>query len=286
MNIDRQFIESVVNSFHTEISARNNLCQVARSELTVEFYKKHVYQELYALRYIPAYYFEYCVLVDELKKRLSKNRGELNIISFGCGLSPDYYAFRDNLPSGSFRYTGFDSVQWSSQKHMPPVGNDHKFIFENIANIQFNDISHGDVFVFPKSIGDIKRGGVKILEHIGNTISKSEKQKIYFLNSYITRGRNSPIDIAAFKIIHNKLSSTGFETDDKVDKTYYMHDGKTIDKAIGLRAIDIDFLYPEKRIECDAMDESDQECRSCPVPMSPIFTNGYMAYQIMEYKKS
>ncbi|MBT9520903.1 MAG: hypothetical protein IV101_08390 [Dechloromonas sp.] len=285
MNINQNFIEDVVSSFHAAICARGNLCQVSKSELTVEFYKKHVYQELYALRYVPAYYFEYCVLVDELKKRIGKNFGFLNIKSFGCGLSQDYYALRDNLPDNSFEYIGFDSVKWSSQKYMPPTGNNHKFIFKNVGNLVKEDIDNTDVFIFPKSIGDIKNGGIEIINNISKLISNSKNDRIFFLNSFITRGRNSPLDLAAFKIIHKSLLAAGFKTKDNVDKTFYKHDGITTGKSIGLRAINSGFLYPDKRIGCEELDESDNECRSCPVPMSPIFTNGYMAYQIMEYSR-
>lgn len=193
MKINRSLISEIVDNFFDAINSREDLCKISRSEHTLEFYKQHAYQELYALRFLPAYYFEYCVLAEKLYGRVRQNYSHLNIASFGCGLSPDYYALRDNLHKVTFSYTGFDAVQWSSQKHMPAVGSNHQFVFKSVQNITAHELSNIDVFVFPKSIGDIRNSGENVIEALAQKIASTKKDKIFFLNSYVTRSFNKPI---------------------------------------------------------------------------------------------
>lgn len=284
MIVDRSFVKEVVDNFHTAITSREELCKIARSEHKLEFYKKKAYQELYALRFIPAYYFEYCVLADQLHDRVKKDYKGLNIASFGCGLSPDYYALRDNLDGIKFTYTGFDAIEWSSQSHMPKVDSNHQFIFQNVEKIEQKKIDKTDVFVFPKSIGDIRNSGDKVIETLANKIAATKKKRIFFLNSYVTRSFNKPIDLKDFEGIHIILLEAGFKCNDDPSKAFYRHDGVTENKPIGLRKINYEFVYPpNKEVTCDQEDKTDEICAMCIVPKSPIFTNQYMSFQILEY---
>ncbi|MFZ2161895.1 MAG: hypothetical protein WAW02_06720 [Sideroxyarcus sp.] len=286
MNINQAFIVEVVDNFYGVLSARKDLCKISRSEHTVEFYKKHAYQELYALRFIPAYYFEYCVLAEELYGHVKGNYTQLNIASFGCGLSPDYYALRDNLNEVKFTYRGYDAVEWSSQKHMPKTAKNHQFTFECVQKIKQDELENMDVFVFPKSIGDIRNSGDKVIETLADKIAATKKDKIFFLNSYVTRSLNKPIDLKDFGAIHSAMLMAGFKTTDDPNRTYYRHDGVTKDKPIGLRKIEYEFVYPPgKKITCDHKDDADEICNLCIVPKNPIFTNQYMSFQLLEYTK-
>lgn len=286
MQINRTFIDDVVSNFFDAIKSRNDLCKISQTEHTLEFYKKHAYQELYALRFIPAYYFEYCVLADKLYCRVKRDYKHLNIASFGCGLSPDYYALRDNLREIEFNYSGFDAVQWSSQKHMPKAGGDHQFIFRSAQNITSQELHDMDVFVFPKSIGDIRNSGDNVIETLAQKIASTPKNRIFFLNSYVTHSFNKPIDIKNFSAVHSALTKAGFNCDDDHSMTFFKHDGITKDKKIGLRKIDYEFVYPpNKDVTCGKFDSTDEICAECIVPKSPIFTNQFMSYQILEYVK-
>lgn len=286
MQIDRTFIYEVVNNFFNQIESRDDLCKISKTEHTLEFYKKPAYQELYALRFIPAYYFEYCVLADKLYSRVKRDYTHLNIASFGCGLSPDYYALKDNLREIKFNYSGFDAVEWRSQNHMPKVESNHQFIFKCVQNIRVQELHDMDVFVFPKSIGDIRDSGDDVIETLAQKIASTPKRRIFFLNSYVTHSFNKPIDVKDFSAIHSALTKAGFNCDDDHSITFFEHDGINIDKNIGLRKINNEFVYPpNKEVTCGEFDSTDEICAECIVPKSPIFTNQFMSFQILEYTK-
>lgn len=284
VNIDSGFVKEVVDSFHSTITSRADLCKTCKSEYTFDFYQKKAYQELYALRFLPAYYFEYCVLANDLYGRVKDRYRNLKIMSLGCGLSPDYFAFRDNLNGIAFEYIGYDAVEWTSQKYMPKPGPNYQFVFGNVAKIADDEMSQVDVFVFPKSIGDIERGAEGLVATLGKKIAKEGKDRIFFLNSYVTKDFDNPIDKEKFLAIHKALSAAGYSTNDNPNVSYYKHDGITKDKPIGLRKIHYDFVYPPDRsVSCDKKDASDDVCNECMVPKSPIFTNQYMSFSILEY---
>lgn len=288
MNINKDFIDQVVNSFHGELTARPDLCKTCQAEYSMNFYQRKAYQELYALRFLPAYYFEYCALARMLHERAKKyNYEHLKIISLGCGLSPDYYAFRDNLPPIEFTYYGYDAVEWTSRQHMPEVGDNHNFIFDNAENISENDLSDIDVFVFPKSIGDIENNSRGLIEKFGQKVAKTGKDRIFFLNSYVTKRFNAPADRNIFRTIHESLLDQGYQTSDNPENSYYLHPGDTTNKPIGLRKIHHNFVYPDgKSITCNKMQPSQDICNECMVPRKPILTNQYMSYSILEYIRS
>lgn len=284
MFVDQNFISDVVNNFHDVITARPDLCLAAKSELNLDAYKRKAFQELYALRYIPAYYFEYCVLANELNDRIANRNQPINVFSLGCGLSPDYYALRDNLDKCNFNYFGLDVVLWSSRQHMPAVGVNYSFIHKSVSNLNSNDICDADVFVFPKSIGDIRDSKEGALDVVANVISKTKKNSLFFLNSYITKEKNKPLDLAGFKVIHNALLAAGFTTSDDVDKTFYLNSKS---EKGALISINNGFVYPDgKRVSCSKQSVKDPDCKECPVPKSPIFTNQFMSFHLMEYVRS
>lgn len=286
MNIDRNFIEQVVDSFHDALTARDDLCKTCQAEYHIEFYKKKAYQELYALRFLPAYYFEYCVLAEELYNRVKDDYEHLKILSLGCGLSPDYYAFNDNLGSIGFTYVGYDAVEWTSQRYMPKTGNNHRFVFRNIEKISEEVIADIDVFVFPKSIGDIENGSNGLIAAFGDKVAAVGKDRVFFLNSYVTRGFDNPVDKSLFKTIHNSLLQAGYSTKDDPNDSFYRNDGQTKNTPIGLRKLHYEFIYPEGRsIACNRIDLREDVCKECMVPKRPILTNQYMSFAALEYRK-
>ena len=111
MHINTKFISDTTDSFYESLPKTKKMCKAATFEAKNNFYKKKIYQKIYALRYLPAYYFEYCLLAKELRSRLkNKNIKYVKVLSLGCGLSPDYYALKHNLRGIKFDYTGYDLV--------------------------------------------------------------------------------------------------------------------------------------------------------------------------------
>lgn len=277
MNINTRFIENVVNSFHRSLLKDGLLCEFSSVTPDNANYNNQTYQKLYALKYYPAYYFEYSCLAEELQHRLSHARkSNIDILSLGSGLYPDYFSLEHNL-SASFSYTGYDACNWPTTNLLPNTPRNINLINRSIDTLTTNDLSKYDVFIFPKSIGDIATSAdIKML---GDKIAQTSKKTIYFLNSFIIRENiNNNEQVSLFEKIHLSLINAGYTTTDDHKNTY--HQGK---ENTALWRINNGFVYPSNISLCDNKDE---ECpHHCNVCHSPILTNKYMGYQLLEYNK-
>jgi len=280
MILERTFIDSVVQSFHNSLRNDGKLCDISGVYPDINIYGDHRYQKLYALKYIPAYYFEYCVMADILNAR-ARDAGdkELNVVSLGCGLTPDYYALKHNL-SCQFEYHGYDAYNWTQRALMPSVGSNYRFYNTPVSVINSSDVSNADVFIFPKSIGDIFSSDETSIDHLADVISRTDKKRLYFLNSFVSDGkRKNRVHIGYFRKIHDELLKVGFLTNDDPDATF--HYGEL---GCGLNKIHRNFVYDTAFcIKCMVPGCTDT-CR-CNVNKTPILTNRFMDYQVMEYFK-
>lgn len=276
MIINSEFINETVNNFYDSFKNEENWCSVSGLNPNIDIYGNHKYQKLYALKYIPAYYFEYCILANKLNGRIKNKNHKIKVISMGCGLCPDYYALVHNLEC-EFEYHGYDAYEWSMRKFMPQVANDYNFYKKSLKNIKSEEIYDCDVFIFPKSIGDINDSNDKIIEHLANIISKINKNRIFFLNSYVSNENQNTSHVELFEQIHNKLLNSGFSTKDDYKKTFYKGDRV----GQGLKGIHIDFDYDSGCfISCV---DKNTSCTYCNVVKYPILTNKFMDYQLLEY---
>jgi hypothetical protein len=281
MNVERNFISDVVRSFYSSLKKDGKLCGISGVVPAVDVYGKHAYQKLYALKYIPAYYFEYCALAHDLDNRIhAYGYGHVKVVSFGCGLAPDYYALMHNLTC-NFEFHGYDAYQWKQRNLMPVTGFNFNFHNVCVSTLNVSDVCDADVFVFPKSIGDIYDSDSENISHLADIISKTTKRRIFFLNSFVcTDGQQNIIHIGYFKKIHDALLNAGFTTNDNRLNTHYQGD----EKGCGLNRVNRGFVYDANCfIKCD-----DPECKDkcrCNVIKSPILTNKFMDYQVMEYTR-
>ncbi|QMD24103.1 hypothetical protein HVZ46_05945 [Citrobacter freundii] len=278
MKIDRDFIHEIVNNFHGSIMLDGDLCDYSHFSPDNENYDDKIYQKIYALKYIPAYYFEYCVLAWELSERLMKNDiKNINISSFGCGLHPDYFALLHNLKNVKFDYHGYDTCQWTTRELLPP-SNDNLYLHTVSASaITQDSINKTDVFIFPKSLGDIAEN--IDIKDFSARISNSKKNRVFFLNSFITvdhKLNNHHTEI--FSLFHKEMLKKGFVTSDSNERTYYRGDHI----YQGLKGIDYSFDYPQNIQLCEDVEKYDCKCR---VVHNPVLTNSYMNYQILEYSR-
>ena len=277
MNIDQDFIRTTVHSFHRSLMRDGFLCDHSELSPLNGNYDDEVYQKIYALKYLPAYYFEYCILANTLLKRLNKNSiTDINIASMGCGLYPDYFALLHNLAGINFNYYGYDVCRWKTRQLLPQ-GKDNLYLASRSVNqISSKILGKFDVFIFPKSIKDIEQSSN--IQQLAQEIAKTKKDRLFFLNSYVNTSFDQPsVHVRIFEHIHNELTRRKFQTDDKHTITQYMGHAKR-----GLKAIDAHFDYPN---ECTALcKEKDDECQ-CKVGDYPILTNRYLDYQILEYSR-
>lgn len=279
MIIRTDFIHDIVNRFHDSVLEDGDLCKYAESTPENANYADITYQKIYALRYLPAYYFEYAILANLLNARLHKNRiNTVNIASMGCGLLPDYYALQHNLIDINFSYHGYDCCNWESRDLLPAANNNLHTYNASLSTLSTEQISKFDVIIFPKSIGDI--GENCNMRDIANSLSQSTKKRVFFLNSFITKNHDCNLQhVGLFEGIHNCLISKGFQTADNYKNTFYRGA-----KYLGLKAIDRNFDYPELTERCN-LPYDECQCSGCQVTYSPIFTNAYMNYQVLEYYK-
>lgn len=167
-------------------------------------YDNHLSDALYVKRYFSAYYTEHCVLANNLylaaRERGIKN---LNIASFGCGLFIDFFALNDNLREIDFSYSGYDLFGWGkmggfSQSFLPKQAFYYK---KSVLDLTQREINAFDVFVFPKSLSDIRNGfnsanGLDIkndncIKDFAEKIAATTKDRIFFLNSYVYSRRDN-----------------------------------------------------------------------------------------------
>ncbi|MBF0250109.1 MAG: hypothetical protein HQL35_05690, partial [Alphaproteobacteria bacterium] len=154
MVIQSNFIHDIVVNFRNALPTPPQLCEAKDDAYSMEDYANEEWQKVYALRLLPAYYFEYCDLAADLNRRAAGDCKSLNVASFGCGLCQDYHALSHNL-TVPFSYTGYDAVDWAARAYMPKTKNNFRFINRGVEGLTTSDVQAMDVFFFPKSLTDI-----------------------------------------------------------------------------------------------------------------------------------
>lgn len=125
-----------------------------------------------------------------------------------------------------------------------------------------------------------------MVDILADKIAATDKDRVFFLNSFVTKEyKLNDAHVNLFRIIDERLisSEVGFTSKDNVDKTFYRSSDKDKVKE-GLRAIDSNFVYPDEfKNICDSGDC--KHSNECAVTRSPILTNQFMDYQIIEYSR-
>lgn len=281
MNIDKDFIHQLVYRFHNSIVDDGELCDYANTTPENGIYDDIIYQKIYALRYLPAYYFEYCILAERLKNRLiNNNHNDINIASFACGLYPDYFALQHNLHNVKFKYSGYDVSNWNTREYLPEDYGNISLYTMSVDSISQREINNFDAFIFPKSLGDIATNAD--ISSLAQKISSTTKDNIYFLNSFISSGHMSNHQhISYFREFNQLLLDNDFTCKDDYKETYFNFNGLSEKKTQGLKGINVNFDYPG-----DILPLCDIECtKPCNANKYPVLTNQFMDYQILEYTR-
>lgn len=263
MQVDSQFIDQVTTSFSNAFRLDyNTWCSLAGATPINMHYGTQAYQKLYALKYIPAYYFEYCYLAELFHKRINGKLTEITIASLGCGLAPDYYALRDNLHNINMNYVGFEPADWHTRTFMPPLGGNATLYKLGVGMLHQELINSMDAFIFPKSIGDINNSDPNGLKNLAALISNSPKKNIFLLNSYVTKNHTQSPDLKIFlSVVHAALIQQGFQCKDSPNTTFSC--GTTT--TCGLSALNINFQYPSRNYVQCAKRQAVPQCDQCNV---------------------
>ncbi|MDG2632745.1 hypothetical protein P7M35_23185 [Vibrio parahaemolyticus] len=276
INIHPEFLNELVKNFAKNLTNDDALCNLSGFTPENANYSNLEYQKLYALKYLPAYYFEYSVLAKNLNDRLKQLKlDKVKVLSLGCGLIPDYYALEHNLSCVEFEYYGVDACKWEARAYLPSYNSEKVNLYtDTVDKLTSKHVSAFDVIVFPKSIGDIDSNAN--LNNLAAEIAKTTKNKLYFLNSFVSYSVQNKEHIKLFEKIHDKLLGAGFTTSDKHRSSFYF--GSRL--GIGLKGINYNFNY-----HSDGFELCEEDCDGCSVIKSPILTNHYMDFQILEYSR-
>ena len=178
------FLESVFADFSSSIKNMDRLCSLK----TLSFlnsntpdYSNRVIQQLYLLRYAPAYISEYEAFYEALID-LEGSPSFLRIFSIGSGSGLDYYgAYRaikkKGLPSDFLYYSGIDVIDWYYRTTL----DNHRYYFykQDVTRLHYLPDRFINVLFFPKSISEFSNESFsKLLEVISNTAFCNEQINI------------------------------------------------------------------------------------------------------------
>jgi len=145
-------------------------------------YSKPEIQQLYLLKYFPAYLIEYYDIYNEIIK-LEFLSTPFHILSIGTGCGIDYwgleFALRNyEMNSADYAYyTGIDKVNWRYREKFE--NKDCSYINQDITRWEKLDRDNYDIIIFPKSIGEFsQRDFQKLLSIMKHSNFKSPKMII------------------------------------------------------------------------------------------------------------
>ena len=294
----RDFIEAVLRKvlldFNQSAAQARGLC--ACKGLTYEAggspdYNDAMVQQLYMLRYFPAYLVEYYIMYESL---LETNHlpDNLNVLSIGCGCGLDlwglYFALkrRGRDCATTIKYTGVDLTPWQYRYNMdlPNV----RFIQQDITAWQTLDRNDYNVFVFPKCIGEFPP---EVFKKICNMFSHTSflQDRVCGLCSLMNIGINSDID--RYKQGARAMEEGhGFQVLDSVDEYWQC------EKDEGLRKVCSDFIYPNDVLKnvkdvfklCPRLIANGLSCEpDCEGQLnkSPILKTSFIKYQVLRFER-
>lgn len=162
-------MDTVFNDFREELSTMDKMCLLKTLGFEGDHlpdYEIPVIQQLYLLRYFPAYIVEYYRMYEKL---IDYNHigNVARVISIGTGCGIDYcaleYVLQDNETScaESVIYTGIDKVDWLYREHF----DNPDCAYYNMDLTEWTELDRDDynVICFPKSIGEFSESTFEYL---------------------------------------------------------------------------------------------------------------------------
>jgi hypothetical protein len=293
------FIEDKMNDifedFKSEVECLESCCMLKKLRFNngnIPDYSIQIIQQLYLLRYFPAYFIEY---YDIYRALLSKDFVDsYKVLSIGTGCGVDYYGLyfalkeRDASAVDDICYTGIDLIEWS---YRDTIGNDWTyFINEDITQWKSLDWDGYNIIIFPKSIGEFTDDDFSKLLNIFKNSDFTE-ERIFLVSSI--REQNDSIDTDRMEQIINVFEKEHSYhcLDDKSTYTYYREN-------VGLAKYFKEFNYPHYTLEyitslidkCKVYEENwfescEQNCATL-LNKYPILRTGHIKYQIKRLERN
>jgi hypothetical protein len=180
-------LSEIYNDFCKELDGLQKyceLCEVCFLQRRIPNYRSIIQQQLYLLRYLPAYLFEYFEALSYLVQPHFITQ-PAKIVSLGCGSGIDgaaaHFAFRE------YSYHGIDLVKWNYWPMVkPPV----------ITNASEFIPGDQNIFIFPKSLSEFSED---VVETLANNLPKTQAHKICIINS--RRNPDSPDGVKCRRLL-------------------------------------------------------------------------------------
>lgn len=253
------------------------------------YHDPHI-QQLYALRYLYAYAYEY----REMFRRLMETQplpGKLNLLSIGCGCGVDYWAVQeaqadhDRSSWHYVDYTGLDRAAWRrrfGKEYMNRIAGSATYLQEDAVRfLEENPVLRYSVILFPKSIGEFSDEGFTRIcqafsrarfQYAGENGVTQDSGKLHFLVSLRKVSEISPTDLQRCGQLIRAMEQNGFVLEDAEAAKVCTLDGE---RTIGQR--DPSFVYPAPIVEF-MQDLNDQKISYSPLLHSNYFCNRIMTF--------
>lgn len=204
------FLMKVYNDFLELIEERKCLCDLRAMTYAdpEEFpdYSDIFIQQLYLLRYYPAYLIEYWYIYTQVFREQASNIPlDIHLLSIGCGACIDYtsilYAMDDLQIRSSVHYYGYDKVEWSYKPDLST--SPYSFFKQDIFQLPTFPLNTYNIIIFPKSIGEFDKNRDILYNLFKNTRFSS---KTMILISSLREGRaciDNPIFSSIVDILIN-----------------------------------------------------------------------------------
>jgi len=279
------FMRTVFNDFQKNVN-KEVLCDL--KELSFKSghlpdYTKEINQQLYLLRYFPAYLTEYKYLYKKIVK--DTHLESINVLSIGCGSFIDFYGLIFAIKSFSVsssdipvKYTGIDVINWKYQDNFN--NQDVSFLCDSIENFKFKKPDDTNVIIFPKSLSELSDD---VLDSFVSNIlgTKFSSKRIYLISSIMNKMFTA--DEAKCKKVINAFQDIGYLCEN-------YEPPQEIIKKEAMLLFDHDFFYPDNVKEylntlsskCIKYIENNKYCQTdCEkLNRSPILKTDNISFQV------
>jgi hypothetical protein len=253
-------------------------------------YNDSLVQQLYMLRFFPAYLAEYYLMYRKMLRDGFLPQ-QLNVLSIGCGCGVDFrgleFAVRDSrkYADAQIDYTGVDIVDWEYQ--FSGSDNKSRVYHEDISQSSVLDYDDYNVLVFPKSIGEFPDA---VFDAICRMFENAEfaNDHIVLLCSLMDQG--GFYDSQRVERMASALQKHGFKCLDSADEYWHMPGSS------GLNNYCSGFDYPDGVLAtvkslanfCPTHNEQGGPCKSdCKSRLDrwPILTARYIKYALLRFER-
>lgn len=250
-------------------------------------------QQLYLLRYVFSYAFEYKSMFDTLFRR-EKFEDSIEVASIGCGNMIDYWGLVEALDEirnskCQIKYRGIDNIDWN-YKVEAREGDEVSFTKVNAATIfKKARALTSNVYIFPKSISEFSN---EEFQAVCEGFSKKEiqKDKVHILVSLRSDQGSMDRDMERSEKIITAMKQNGFITKDNATTFIYYKD-----KDSGIKKLDYKFEYPTEAIElltslnteCSTYVNNRENCTSDCKNLNrwPVLKAKNIRYQVLTFDR-